>query len=63
MTDLRSSSKIALEMVEQKIIDAKRDVKDYERRGLDPPGWLLTRIKNLSGAAVALRQSKNEGER
>lgn len=60
MSDLRSSSEIALEMVEKKIVDAKREVKDYERRGQPVPGWLLVRIKNLSGAAVALRQNKDE---
>ncbi len=48
----------AIAAIERKIVDAKRDVKDYEARGLSVPGWLQVRIKNLSGAAVALRADK-----
>ena len=56
MTDSDNARTIAA--IERKIVDAKRDVRDYEARGLPVPGWLQVRIKNLSGAAVALRAEK-----
>ncbi len=58
MTD--SDNARAIAAIERKIVDAKRDVKDYEARGLPAPGWLHVRIKNLSGAAVAMRAEKIE---
>ena len=57
-----SDNEVAIATIERKIVDAKRDAKDYEARGLPVPGWLQVRIKNLSGAASALRKEKPEGD-
>ncbi len=46
---------IAVAAVERQLVDAKREAKDYETRGLAVPEHVARRITNLKGAATALR--------
>lgn len=46
----------AIELVEQQIVGAKREAQDYRERGLAVPVHVTDKIKNLKGAAVALRK-------
>ena len=46
----------AIRLVEDQIVDAKREARDYEERGLPVPDYLTMKITNLKGAAVALRK-------
>lgn len=59
MNDPRTSSEIAIELVERKIIAAKREADHYEAKGLPIPDHVTRKIMNLKGAAVALRGPKN----
>lgn len=46
---------IAVDAVERQLVDAKREAKYYERRGLAVPDNVTLKIANLKGAATALR--------
>ena len=48
----------AIEAVEQELVAAKREAKEFERLGLPVPGHVERRIENLKGAAIALRKRK-----
>ena len=54
MTD-RTVNQIAVDAVERKLVDAKREARDYEARGLPIPDHVTRKIANLKGAATALR--------
>ena len=49
---------VAVAAIEKKLVDAKREAKDYERRRLPVPDYIVRRIENLKGAAAALRGGK-----
>lgn len=51
---------IAVEQVEKKLVDAKREAKAYEERGLPVPDHVRRKIENLKGAAMALRKDNRE---
>lgn len=51
-------NQVAVAAVEKKLVDAKREARDLETRGLPVPGYLTKKIENLKGAATALRGGK-----
>ena len=53
MTDPDNARAIAA--LERKIMDAKREARDYKSRGLAVPEWLQIKITKLSNAAFSLR--------
>lgn len=63
MTDMRTSSQIALDIIERKIFEAKKDAKVFDQKGLPVPDYIRRRIKNLKEAALELRELKSEESR
>lgn len=51
-------NQVAVAAIEKKLVDAKREAKDWEGRGLPVPDYLTKKIENLKGAANALRGGK-----
>ena len=47
---------VAIRLVEDELVGAKREARDYEERGLPVPDYVTKKIENLKGAAVALRK-------
>ena len=60
MSDTRTSNQIAIEEVEKKLVAAKREAKEWQDRGLPVPIYVDRKIKNLKGAANALRSGNGD---
>lgn len=58
MTDRAENRDAAIKLVEDELVGAKREARDYEERGLPVPDHVTRKIMNLKGAAVALRKGK-----
>lgn len=54
-------NQLAVDAVEKKLVNAKREAKHLEQLWLPVPDYLARKISNLKGAANALRNGKTEG--
>ena len=60
MSDMRTANEIAIEQIEKKLVDAKREAKGWQNRGLAVPAHVARKIKNLKNAANVLRGDDGE---